>query len=368
MRVLTVFGTRPEAIKMAPVIQACAAARVDCAVCVTAQHREMLDQMLEVFRIRPEYDLNVMQENQSPLTVAARVMESLAPVIAASKPDWILVQGDTTSAFAAAFVAYHQRMRLGHVEAGLRTHDKWRPFPEEMNRRLISSLADLNFAPTDAAGKSLRAEGVAGERILVTGNTVVDALQTILQRAPRYSDPRLQSLNGRIVLVTAHRRENFGLGLEQICLAIRDLLQEFPDIIVVFPVHPNPAVGETVRRVLSKESRVLFTPPLAYPEFVHLMKRAALILSDSGGVQEEAPSVGTRVLVMRDVTERPEAVESGWARLVGASRKEIVTRTSEWLRPQAASALQLGPNPFGDGKAGERIVQALLRSAQKVNL
>lgn len=347
---------------MAPVIQACAAAHVECAVCVTAQHRQMLDQMLEVFGIRPDYDLNVMQENQSPLTVAARVMESLAPVIATSKPDWLLVQGDTTSAFAAAFVAYHQRMCLGHIEAGLRTRDKWQPFPEEMNRRLISAVADMNFAPTDGAAKSLRAEGVPEKNILVTGNTVVDALHTILQRAPRYSDAKLQSLTGRILLVTAHRRENFGPPLQQICLAIRDLLQQFPDVTAVFPVHPNPAVGETVQRVLGKEPRVLLTPPLAYPEFVHLMKRAALILSDSGGVQEEAPSVGTRVLVMRDVTERPEAVESGWARLVGASRKEIVAGAAEWLQPLPTNLQRPGPNPFGDGKAGERIVQALLGS------
>ena len=345
---------------MAPVIQACATAKVECAVCVTAQHREMLDQMLAVFGIRPDYDLNVMQENQSPQTVAARVMESLGAVISASKPDWLLVQGDTTSAFAAAFVGYHQRVRIGHVEAGLRTQDKWQPFPEEMNRRLITTLADMNFAPTESAAKSLRAEGVRDQKILVTGNTVVDALRVILQREPCYSDARLRSLSGRILLVTAHRRENFGPPLEQICLAIRDVLQEISDVTVVFPVHPNPSVGKTVRSVLAKESRVLLTAPLVYSEFVHLMKRAALILSDSGGVQEEAPSVGTRVLVMRNVTERPEAVESGWALLVGASRTEIVKRASEWLNPQRPILPRPGPNPFGDGKTSERILRALL--------
>lgn len=345
---------------MAPVIQACAAAHLECAVCVTAQHREMLDQMLAVFGIRPDYDLNVMQENQSPLEVGARIMESLTPVLAASKPDWLLVQGDTTSAFASAFVAYHQRVRVGHVEAGLRTQDKWQPFPEEMNRRLISALADMNFAPTDRAAKALLAEGVDGQKILVTGNTVVDALHSILQGEPCYSDTRLRSLSGRLMLVTAHRRENFGPPLEQICLAIRDILQDFPDVTAVFPVHPNPSVNKTVRVVLARESRALLTAPLAYPEFVHLMKRAALILSDSGGVQEEAPSVGTKVLVMRDLTERPEAVESGWARLVGASRKEIVKRTSEWLMSERTNLSQPAPNPFGDGKASERIVRALL--------
>lgn len=360
MRILTVFGTRPEAIKMAPVIQACAAAKVECAVCVTAQHREMLDQMLTIFGIRPDYDLNVMQENQSPLTVATRVMESLGPVVSASNPDWLLVQGDTMTAFAAAFVAYHKSVRVGHVEAGLRTRDKWQPFPEEMNRRLISVLADMNFAPTESAAKSLLAEGVDNQRVLITGNTVVDALHSILQVEPCYSDARLRSLRGRIILVTAHRRENFGSRLEQICLALRDILQEFPDVTAVFPVHPNPSVGKTVRVVLDRESRVLLTAPLAYPEFVHIMKQAALILSDSGGVQEEAPSVGTRVLVMREVTERPEAVESGWARLVGASRQEIVRCASEWLRPQGPNPPHAGPNPFGDGKASERIMQALL--------
>lgn len=359
MRILTVFGTRPEAIKMAPVIQACVAAHLECAVCVTAQHREMLDQMLAVFGIHPDFDLNVMQENQSPLAVAARIMESLEPVLAAGKPDWLLVQGDTTSAFAAAFVAYHQRVRVGHVEAGLRTQDKWQPFPEEMNRHLISALADMHFAPTDRAAKSLLAEGVENQKILVTGNTVVDALHSILRSEPCYSDTRLRSLNGRIILVTAHRRENFGPPLEQICLAIRDVLRDFPDVTAVFPVHPNPSVSATVRVLLAKESRALLTEPLAYPEFVHLMQRAALILSDSGGVQEEAPSVGTRVLVMRKVTERPEAVESGWAQLVGASRKEIVKRASEWLGSRPANLPQPAPNPFGDGKASERIVRAL---------
>lgn len=363
MRILTVFGTRPEVIKMAPVIKACAAAHLECAVCVTAQHREMLDQMLAVFGIRPDFDLNVMQENQSPVTVAGRVMESLTPVIAASKPDWLLVQGDTTSAFAAALVGYHQRIRVGHVEAGLRTRDKWQPFPEEMNRRLISALADLNFAPTDCAAKSLLVEGVDKRRIFITGNTVVDALRTILDGEPCFSDTRLRSLSGRILLVTAHRRENLGPPLEQICLAIRDVLQNFPDVTAVFPVHPNPSVGKTVRAVLAKEPRALLTAPLAYPEFIHLMKNAALILSDSGGVQEEAPSVGTRVLVMRDVTERPEAVESGWARLVGTSRKDIVKGASEWLSSQQANLPLLAPSPFGDGKASERIVEALLRFA-----
>ena len=363
MRILTVFGTRPEAIKMAPVIRAARAAGLASVVCVTAQHRDMLDQMLAVFGIVPDHDLNLMQENQSPLTVAARVFETLAPVVHSVQPDWLLVQGDTTTALAAALVGYHARVRVGHVEAGLRTCDKWQPFPEEMNRRLVGSLADLHFAPTARAASSLRAEGVPADRIRLTGNTVVDALEMILQRSPQFADARLGALSGRVVLVTAHRRENFGPRLEEICGAVGDLLSNFPDLTVVFPVHRNPSVQEAVQRLLAGNPRVLLTDPLPYPEFVHLMKRAALILSDSGGVQEEAPSVGTRVLVLRDVTERPEAVESGWAQLVGASRLAIVERASAWLAAGPSSLPVGGVNPFGDGKAGQRIVEALLHSA-----
>jgi len=359
MRVLAVFGTRPEVIKMAPVLRAAKEAGIDAKVCVTAQHREMLDQMLEVFGIKADFDLDLMQENQSSLSVAARVFDALAPVMLSVQPDWLLVQGDTTTAFAAAFVGYQQRIRVGHIEAGLRTRDKWQPFPEEMNRRLVTAMADLHFAPTQGAADALLAEGVAADRIFLTGNTVVDALQEILNRPATFSDTRLKALTGRFVLLTAHRRENFGERLEQIFLAASDLLHRFPNVSLVFPVHPNPQVAEAARRILGRQPRTVLTGPLSYPDFVHLMKSAVLILSDSGGVQEEAPSVGTPVLVLRDVTERPEAVESGWAEVVGTQRTKILEHATAWLE----RAEQLPPvsrgNPFGDGKAGARIVSAL---------
>ena len=364
MRILAVFGTRPEAIKMAPVIGAAKECGIDVSVCVTAQHREMLDQMLEIFQIKPDFDLDVMQENQSPLAVAARVFTSLSPVIASVHPDWLLVQGDTTSAFAAAFVGYQHRVRVGHIEAGLRTHDKWQPFPEEINRRLVTVLADLHFAPTRRAAVALAAEGVGVERIHVTGNTVVDALQAILKRPANFSDPRLKALTGRFVLLTAHRRENFGERFEQICQAAVELLRKFPDLSLVFPVHPNPRVAEMAQRLLGNETRALLVPPLNYPDFVHLLKTAALVLSDSGGVQEEAPSAGAHVLVLRDVTERPEAVESGWAELVGTSPDRIVQRAIAWLGNKAHGEGATRENPFGDGKAAVRIVQALREYAQ----
>ena len=359
MRVLTVFGTRPETIKMAPVIRAARDADIETRICVTAQHRDMLDQMMEVFGLNADFDLDLMRENQSPLSVAARVLEGLGGVIQSFRPDWLLVQGDTTTAFAAAFVGYHERVRVGHIEAGLRTSDKWRPFPEEMNRRLVSTLADLHFAPTRRAADALMAEGVSAEQICVTGNTVVDALRGILRRPASFKDARLSSIKGRMVLLTAHRRESFGEPLEQICWAACDLLERFPDVSVVFPVHPNPHVKETTQRVLGGRSRVILTGPLPYPDFVHLMKSAALILSDSGGVQEEAPSVGTRVLILREVTERPEAVESGWATLVGTSREKIVEHAAAWLENSERGIPRSRENPFGDGQASGRIVRAL---------
>jgi UDP-N-acetylglucosamine 2-epimerase (non-hydrolysing) len=359
MRILTVFGTRPEAIKMAPVIRTAKQAAINTSVCVTAQHRGMLDQMMEVFGITPDFDLDLMQENQSPLSVTARVLEGLAPVIVSVQPDWLLVQGDTTTAFAAAFVGYQHRVQVAHIEAGLRTSDKWQPFPEEMNRRLVTVLTDLHFAPTQRAMKALTREGVPADRICVTGNTVVDALQEILKRPANFADPRLRALTGRIVLLTAHRRENFGERLKQICLAATDLLRKFPDLTLVFPVHPNPHVTEMAYRLLGGEPRAVLTAPLAYPDFVHLMKLADLILSDSGGVQEEAPSIGTRVLVLRDVTERPEAVESGWAKLVGTSRSNILDHATAWLETETHGSLLSRENPFGDGKASGRIVRAL---------
>jgi UDP-N-acetylglucosamine 2-epimerase (non-hydrolysing) len=359
MRILTVFGTRPEAIKMAPVIRSAKEAGIETCVCVTAQHRGMLDQVMEVFGLKADFDLDLMEEDQSPVSVAARICETLGPVVVSARPDWLLVQGDTTTTFAAAFVGYHHHVRVGHIEAGLRTDNKWQPFPEEMNRRLVTALADLHFAPTKRAADSLDAEGVPASRIYVTGNTVVDALQEILKRPPAFTDPQLRALSGRIVLLTAHRRENQGEGLEQICLAAKDLVQKFPDITLVFPVHANPHVTAIVQRLLGGLPRTVLTDPLPYPDFVHLMKSATLILSDSGGVQEEAPTLGTSVLVLRDVTERPEAVESGWAKVIGTKRSTIVEHASASLENNRRTHPVAGENPFGDGHASVRIIQAL---------
>ena len=359
MRILTVFGTRPEVIKLAPVIAELRRRALDVLVCATAQHRNMMDQMLDVFSIRPDFDLDIMEENQSPLRVASRIFETLTPILEATRPDWLLVQGDTTTTFAAAWAAFHQRVSIGHVEAGLRTGDKLRPFPEEMNRRLTTALTDLHFAPTSRALENLLAEGVPRDRVHLTGNTIVDALHAILRQPVAFADPRLAQLSGRVLLVTAHRRESFGRPLEAICLAVADLVSSHPDLTVVLPVHPNPSVRSTVERLLGSRDRILLTDPLAYPEFVHLMQCASLILSDSGGVQEEAPSVGTPVLVLREVTERPEAVESGWAELVGMSREKIVSRASAFLA-RGKAARSTGTNPFGDGRASARIADLLL--------
>jgi UDP-N-acetylglucosamine 2-epimerase (non-hydrolysing) len=359
MRVLTVFGTRPEVIKLAPVIRAIERRGLEAIVCATGQHRDMLDQMLEVFSLRPDFDLDIMRPNQSPLDVAGRIFTELPPVIEKVRPDWLVVQGDTTTTFAAAWVAFHARVPVAHVEAGLRTHDKFQPFPEEINRRLTSVLADLHFAPTSRSERNLLDEGVAPDRIFVTGNPVVDALRMILTQPVQWSDPRLETLQGRTLLVTAHRRESFGRPLEEICHAVVDLLAAHKDLTVIFPVHPNPSVRETVERLLGNTPGILLTTPLLYPEFVHLMRRSDLILSDSGGVQEEAPSVGTPVLVLREVTERPEAMESGWAQLVGTSRELIFETATNWLNQNKKRQLARAANPFGDGHAGERIADLL---------
>jgi UDP-N-acetylglucosamine 2-epimerase (non-hydrolysing) len=364
VRILTVFGTRPEVIKLAPVIRALQQSGLEVIVCATGQHRDMLDQMLEVFAIRPDFDLDIMQLNQSPLDVASKIFAQLTPIVARTRPDWMVVQGDTTTVFAASWVAYHHRAPIAHVEAGLRTQDKYHPFPEEMNRRLTSVLADLHFAPTALSERNLLAEGVEPRRVFVTGNPVVDAVETILHSQVEWSDPRLANIAGRVILMTAHRRESFGQPLEDICGAVAELIGLHPALTVVFPVHKNPAVRDVVMRALGATPRVILTDPLPYPTFVHTMRRADLILSDSGGVQEEAPSVGTPVLIMRDVTERPEAIESGWAELIGTSREKIVKTANRWLVERKKQQLAHRPNPFGNGKASERIAELLVTQAE----
>jgi UDP-N-acetylglucosamine 2-epimerase len=368
LKVLSVFGTRPEAVKMAPVIARLQrTSGVESKVCVTAQHREMLDQVLSLFEITPDFDLNLMQPDQSLAELTAAIFSGLDGVIQAVRPDWVFVQGDTTTVLAASLLAYYHHVRVGHVEAGLRTGDKWQPFPEEMNRRVAGAVADLHFAPTERARSNLLAEGVPGERIVVTGNTVIDALQAIAARPYRFERGPLARLpaDRRLILITAHRRENFGQPLESIFAALRSLAETYNgDVHMVYPVHLNPHVQEPAHRVLGKVPNITLLEPLDYLPMVHLMKRAYLVLTDSGGIQEEAPALGTPVLVLREVTERPEALEAGTARLVGTDRDRIVAETRTLLDDaRARDAMARAVNPFGDGHAAERIVEAVLRAS-----
>ncbi len=362
MKVLSVFGTRPEAIKMAPVIlelQKYPEQTSSC-VCVTAQHREMLDQVLEWFRIVPDHDLNLMQPDQGLVEFASRALESVSMVLEEVRPDAILVQGDTTTVMITALAAFYQHIPVGHVEAGLRTRDRYNPFPEEINRRLASVLATWHFAPTERAAAALRTEGVPAENIYVTGNTVVDALLLTLQR-PMDLKLDLNLNSRRLILVTAHRRESFGAPFESLCLALRDLVERNPDVEVVYPVHLNPKVREPVGRILCGQPRIHLLEPLRYEQFAHLMSRAYLILTDSGGIQEEAPVLGKPTLIMRETTERPEAIDAGTARLVGTNRQRIVAEAERLLcdRDLYCAMARVG-SPFGDGRAAERIVDILL--------
>jgi UDP-N-acetylglucosamine 2-epimerase (non-hydrolysing) len=365
IRVLSVFGTRPEAVKMAPVVKALAAAPgVEARVCVTAQHRQMLDQILRLFEITPDYDLDLMREDQSLAELSAAIFTGLDPVLVEARPDWVLVQGDTTTVAIASLLAYYRRIRVGHVEAGLRTGDRWQPFPEEINRRVAGVIADLHFAPTAWARQNLLREGVPAAAIAVTGNPVIDALQVVAnQPPPEEVASLLEQLKigeRRLVLVTAHRRENFGQPLEDICLALRELARR-GDIEIVYPVHLNPHVQEPVHRLLAETPHITLLPPLDYLPLIQVMKRAALVLTDSGGIQEEAPAFGVPVLVLRAVTERPEGVEAGVLKLVGTDRDTIVREAAHLLDdPAAYRQMARAVNPFGDGRAAERIVQALL--------
>jgi UDP-N-acetylglucosamine 2-epimerase (non-hydrolysing) len=366
IRVLSVFGTRPEAVKMAPVLRQLARTpKVESRACVTAQHRQMLDQVLDLFQIRPDYDLDLMREDQSLAELSAAIFTHLDPVLEDFKPDWVLVQGDTTTVAMAALLTYYRRTRVGHVEAGLRTHDKWQPFPEEVNRRVAGVAADLHFAPTEWARQNLLREGTPDGAIAVTGNPVIDALQYVAGQPQPEAAARLLSELGigprrRLILVTAHRRENFGAPLASICEALRDLAGR-GDVEIVYPVHLNPNVQEPVHRLLNGVEHVTLLPPLDYLPLVQLMKRAALILTDSGGIQEEAPAFGVPVLVLREVTERPEGIEAGILKLVGTDAGRILREAKLLLDdPAAYAAMAKSANPFGDGHAAERIVGALL--------
>lgn len=366
--VMVVFGTRPEAIKLAPVVRALRARR-SVHVCVTGQHRTMLDQVLSVFQLQPDSDLAVMKPNQDLFDVTANVVHALRPVLAEVRPRLVVVQGDTTTTFAASLAAFYVGAAVAHVEAGLRTYDKHRPFPEEINRRLTSVLADLHFAPTHWAAGNLRREGVAEERIFVTGNTGIDALLWVAgELAAGRMQPSLPAAveevtqRWRTVLVTGHRRESFGAGFERICRALREIVEREPDVAVVYPVHLNPNVREPVFRLLGRHPRLVLLEPLQYVSFVALMQRAEMILTDSGGIQEEAPSLGKPVLVMRETTERPEGVAAGVAQLVGTDVERIVQSVSRLLHDRRAyDAMVSSSNPYGDGLASERIASEVDR-------
>jgi len=370
-KILTIFGTRPEAIKLAPVIKELER-RNDVfvsKVCVTAQHREMLDPFLQLFGINPDWDLNIMQPNQSLFDVTAKALVKLKEVLEKEKPDLVLVQGDTTTTFTAALAAYYLKIKVGHVEAGLRTLDKYNPFPEELNRRLVGHIADLHFAPTKRAKENLLSEGIPESSIFVTGNTVVDALFMILARTTSedYLPKALSQPDRKLILVTAHRRESFGEGIANICLALKEIVKRVPDVEIVYPVHLNPNVREPVYRMLGGVERVHLIEPLDYIPFVHLMKASYLILTDSGGIQEEAPSLGKPVLVLRNTTERPEAVEAGAAKLVGTDPQRIVVETLRLLQdPSEYSKMANVPNPFGDGRAALRIADILESTSGKI--
>ena len=368
MKILSVFGTRPEAIKMAPVVKALAEdPSFDAKVCVTAQHRQMLDQVLELFAIQPDFDLDLMKADKTLGDITGNVLHGMEGIFAQWQPDMVLVHGDTTTTLAAALSSYYAKVPVGHVEAGLRTGDKYSPWPEEMNRHLAGALADVHFSPTEKARENLLHEGIAPESIHVTGNTVIDALLTVEERIRSDAD-----LRGRLerhfpfldpqkylVLVTGHRRENFGSGFENICQAIATLARR-DDVQVVYPVHLNPHVQEPVRRILSDLSNVFLLKPQDYLSFVYLMHRCTLVLTDSGGIQEEAPSLGKPVLVMRDTTERPEALEAGTALLVGTDRARIVREVSRLLdAPEAYRTMAEAHNPYGDGTAARRIATFL---------
>lgn len=370
IKILTVFGTRPEVIKIAPVIEKLRKYpdKFICRICVTGQHREMLDPLLKLFDIKPDYNLNIMQENQSLEYITITVLAQLGEIIKQEKPDYLLVQGDTTTAMAASLAAFYYKVKIGHIEAGLRTWNKLYPYPEEINRKIIDAVSDLCFAHTEQAKQNLLREGIVAENIEVTGNTVIDALLEIAGRNFDLERTVLKNIpfnEKKVILVTAHRRENFGQRLINICNAIKEIATQLPsDVYFVYPVHLNPNVQKSVYSILSGIENVLLIDPLEYDSFVQLMKRSYLILTDSGGLQEEAPSLGKPVLVLRDVTERPEAVDAGTAQIAGTRSERIIDKTIRLLKDRGEyERMSKAVNPYGDGKASDRIVSRLLKEA-----
>lgn len=368
-KILVVFGTRPEAIKMAPLVKLLADdPEIESRVCVTAQHREMLDQVLKLFEIEPEYDLNLMKAGQTLTDITASILLNIKPILQEFRPDFVLVHGDTTTTFATALAAFYEQIPVGHVEAGLRTGNLYSPWPEEANRKLTGALATVHFAPTPSAQNNLLRENVPPGAIYVTGNTVIDALLSVYNRLKNNAELcasvaaciPYKVTDRKIILVTGHRRESFGGGFERICEALSQIAQRYPDIDIVYPVHLNPNVREPVNRLLNGLDNVYLIPPLEYLAFVYLMSHAYLILTDSGGIQEEAPSLGKPVLVMRDTTERPEAITAGTVELVGTNVSTIVNTVSRLLEDNVAyTRMSTAHNPYGDGMASKRIVAAL---------
>lgn len=364
IKVLTVFGTRPEAIKMAPVVKELEKHpdKIQSVVCVTAQHRAMLDQVLEVFKIQPNYDLNIMSPNQTLSMITGKVLAGFEEVLTKERPDVVLVHGDTTTTLAAAMAAFYQQTKIGHVEAGLRTYDKYSPFPEEINREFVSLVADFNFAPTELAANNLIREGKKKETIFITGNTAIDALKTTVSENYRHEVFDWLG-NSRLVLLTAHRRENLGEPMRNIFKAVKRIVNDMPDIKVVYPVHLNPKVREIANEILAGDDRIKLIDPLEVLDFHNFMKKATIIMTDSGGVQEEAPALGKPVLVLRDTTERPEGVEAGTLKLVGTNEDAIYEEAMKLLTDEMAYTEMSGAkNPYGDGYAAERIVKILKTS------
>lgn len=366
IKVMTVFGTRPEAIKMAPVVLELQKhpEAITPVVAVTAQHREMLDQVLSLFNIRPDHDLDIMAQGQTLFDITTKAMLGLDKVLTEEKPDIVLVHGDTTTTFAGSLAAYYHQIAVGHVEAGLRTHNKYSPYPEEMNRKLTGAIADLHFAPTETSRENLLQEHVADDKIFVTGNTVIDALHKTVRDDFKFDDEILQGFNfegKRIILVTTHRRENLGEPMRHVYKALKQLTEDFSDVEVIFPVHRNPKVREVVNEELGGLSKVHLIDPLDYEPFANIMHRAHLILTDSGGVQEEAPALGKPVLVLRDTTERPEAVSAGTVKLIGTDKDRVYNESKLLLTDEKEySRMSEACNPYGDGEASRRIIQAIM--------
>ena len=365
LKVMPIFGARPDAVKMAPLVKELQNCReIDTVVCTTAQHRQMLDQVLDVFRIKPEYDLDIMLQRQTLEQITSRALERLSAVFVNEKPDIVLVHGDTSTCFVSSLAAFYKKISVGHVEAGLRTFDKYSPYPEEMNRKLTGALADLHFAPTAVNRTNLLNEGIKPENIYVTGNTVIDAMRTTVQNDYVFQSEALRSIDikgKRVIAMTAHRRENLGEPLEQICMAVKDIADSYDDVSIIYAVHLNPAVRETAFKILGNHPRIHLIDPLDVQDMHNLMNISYIVMTDSGGLQEEAPSLGKPVLVLRKETERPEAVTAGTVKLAGVERDTIRQLAVQLLEdPMEYDKMAKAVNPYGDGKASERIVKALL--------